>query len=142
MCHQKGSYTGDRKAEGYDRINAPAETDNDDRSEESGSPLGAVPHQLRGQLSSWRTTLVEGTAYDKCTGCSEIVSTITALVRCSGLIWGQVVNTYRENGFNMLLRAFNETDYLEKLTGLDELYKESEAKMEDLDWDEGSQGSF
>ena len=36
----------------------------------------------------------------------------------------------------MLLKAFNETDYLEKLTGLDLLHKESEAVMDDLDWDE------
>ncbi len=38
----------------------------------------------------------------------------------------------------MLLRAFNETDFLEKLTGLDELHKNSEALMESLDWEEGS----
>lgn len=42
----------------------------------------------------------------------------------------------------MLLRVFNEVDYLEKLTGLDQLHKESEELMESLDWEEGSEGSF
>jgi ubiquitin-like modifier-activating enzyme ATG7 len=42
----------------------------------------------------------------------------------------------------MLIKAFNESDYLERLTGLDELHKESEAIMGDLDWEEGSEGSF
>jgi ubiquitin-like modifier-activating enzyme ATG7 len=42
----------------------------------------------------------------------------------------------------MLLKVFNESDYLEKLTGLDELHKESEAIMNDLEWEEGSEGSF
>jgi ubiquitin-like modifier-activating enzyme ATG7 len=55
---------------------------------------------------------------------------------------GQVVEEYKKEGFKMMLRAFNDTDYLEKLTGLDELHKESEAIMDDVDWDEGSEGSF
>jgi ubiquitin-like modifier-activating enzyme ATG7 len=54
----------------------------------------------------------------------------------------QVVEAYREQGFEMLLQAFNHSDYLEKLTGLDELHKESEAIMNDLEWEEGSEGSF
>jgi ubiquitin-like modifier-activating enzyme ATG7 len=54
----------------------------------------------------------------------------------------QVVEEYKKEGFQMLLRAFNDSDYLEKLTGLDELHRESEAIMDDVDWDEGSEGSF
>ncbi len=54
----------------------------------------------------------------------------------------QVVDAYREEGFSMLLKAFNETDYLERLTGLDQLHKESESVMDDIDWEEGSEGSF
>ncbi|CAD6566603.1 MAG: Autophagy protein 7 [Tremellales sp. Tagirdzhanova-0007] len=106
-------------------INAPAETASDDRVEGSGSPLGTVPHQLRGQLSSWRTMLIEGAAYDRCTGCSKMV-----------------VEAYRKEGIDMLLKAFNDSDFLEKLTGLDELHKESEAAMDNIDWEEGSERSF
>ena len=36
----------------------------------------------------------------------------------------------------MLLQAFNDTAYLEKLTGLDQLYKESDELME-ADWGAG-----
>ena len=36
----------------------------------------------------------------------------------------------------MLLQAFNESDYLEKLTGLDKLHEEGEAALEAVDWDE------
>ena len=53
-----------------------------------------------------------------------------------------MVDTYKKEGSAMLLKAFNETDYLERLTGLDELHRQSEAIMDDVDWDEGSEGSF
>lgn len=38
-----------------------------------------------------------------------------------------------------MLRAFNESDFLEKLTGLDKLYEEGEAALENVDWEEGSE---
>jgi ubiquitin-like modifier-activating enzyme ATG7 len=44
---------------------------------------------------------------------------------------------YEEKGFDMLLKAFNENGYLEKLTGLDKLHEEGEAAIGDFDWDEG-----
>ena len=36
----------------------------------------------------------------------------------------------------MLLRAFNEGNYLEQVTGLDQLHKDSEAVLDDMEWDE------
>ena len=36
----------------------------------------------------------------------------------------------------MLLEAFNETGYLERLTGLDKLHSEGDAALEAVDWDE------
>lgn len=50
----------------------------------------------------------------------------------------QIVDEYRQNGFPMLLRAFNELDYLQKVTGLDQLYEEGEAALEAVEWDESS----
>jgi ubiquitin-like modifier-activating enzyme ATG7 len=53
------------------------------------------------------------------------------------------VDAYKTGGFPFLLRAFNEADFLEKLTGLDKLHEEGEAALEAVDWDESSQeGSF
>jgi ubiquitin-like modifier-activating enzyme ATG7 len=53
-----------------------------------------------------------------------------------------VIDAYKEEGFSMLLRVFNESDYLEKLTGLDQLYAEGEAVLEAVDWDESDEGSM
>ncbi|KAG9311965.1 hypothetical protein JVU11DRAFT_7235 [Chiua virens] len=83
------------------------------------SVLGLVPHQLRGFLAQFRTLLITGPAYDRCTGCSETV-----------------LRAYEEQGFPMLLRAFNETGYLEALTGLDQLYDEGDKVLESVDWEE------
>ncbi|KAH7920336.1 E1-like protein-activating [Leucogyrophana mollusca] len=85
----------------------------------SGSVLGLVPHQLRGFLAQFRNLPITGAAYDRCTGCSEIV-----------------LKAYEEQGFDVLLKAFNEPGYLETLTGLDKLYNEGDAAMESVDWDE------
>lgn len=40
----------------------------------------------------------------------------------------------------MLLKAFNEPKYLEQLTGLDQLYKEGEEALGDVEWMEGEEG--
>jgi len=60
-----------------------------------------------------------GTAYDKCTGCSETV-----------------LKAYENEGFEMLVKAFNDVKYLETLTGLDKLFGEGEAALEAVDWEE------
>lgn len=103
-------------------VHAPAERpDTMDINPTYTSPLGCVPHQLRGQMYQWKTQIVEGEAYDRCTACSDYV-----------------LNEYESKGFAFLRRVFNEKDYLEKVTGLDELYRESEKViegMEGLDWD-------
>ena len=85
--------------------------------------LGIVPHQLRGFLGQFRNMALVGAAYDKCTGCSETV-----------------IRAYEKDGFDMLLKAFNDTQYLECLTGLDKLFDEGEAVLESVDWDEGEDG--
>ncbi|CAE6461216.1 unnamed protein product [Rhizoctonia solani] len=101
-------------------LNAPAPKPGDESSE---SILGVVPHQLRGFLAQFSNKLITGAAYEKCTGCSETI-----------------LKEYESRGFEMALRAFNETGYLEKVTGLDKLYAESEAVMESVDWVEGEDG--
>lgn len=85
-----------------------------------GGILGMIPHQLRGFLAQYRSVPIVGAAYDKCTGCSETV-----------------ITAYETQGYGMLEKAFNETGYLEKLTGLDKLYEEATAVMENVDFGEG-----
>ncbi|KAG8950091.1 Autophagy protein 7 [Tulasnella sp. 424] len=91
----------------------------DTHSEEYNSVLGLVPHQMRGYLARFNTMLITGAAFGSCTGCSETV-----------------IKAYESEGFPMLLKAFNEVGYLEKLTGLDKLHSEGEAALEAVDWDE------
>jgi len=81
------------------------------------SILGLVPHQLRGSLSQFNNILITGAAYERCTGCSEIV-----------------IKEYESKGFEMLLQAFNDSDYLERLTGLDKLKAETDAMLEGVEW--------
>lgn len=97
------------------------ERDSDEQSGES--ILGTVPHQLRGFLGQFRNVPLVGAAYDKCTGCSETV-----------------IQAYEKGGFDMLLKAFNDTKYLESLTGLDRLFDEGEAALESVDWEEAEDG--
>ena len=105
-------------AEGSANSSILAQTD-----EDGGSCLGLVPHQLRGGLSSWKTTLIRGEAYPQCTACS----------------W-TVVQAYKEQGWAMLKKAFDETGFLERLTGLDKLQEESERRMRELEeMDEASE---
>ncbi|KAF8060911.1 hypothetical protein FPV67DRAFT_312395 [Lyophyllum atratum] len=98
----------------------PANQDPGSHSEDSGgSVLGLVPHQLRGFLAQFRNVHIVGAAYDRCTGCSETV-----------------LQAYEKEGFEMMLKAFNDLKYLPALTGLDKLYDEGEAALESIDWDE------
>ncbi|XP_006463040.1 hypothetical protein AGABI2DRAFT_194065, partial [Agaricus bisporus var. bisporus H97] len=103
-------------------INAPAPPLNQelgkvDEDDGTSSVLGSVPHQLRGFLAQFRNLQLVGPAYDKCTGCSETV-----------------LQAYEKDGFDMLLKAFNDQKYLESLTGLDKLG--DDAVLESVEWDE------
>ncbi len=83
------------------------------RSKESSS-LGSVPHQLRASLPMFRVDAMVGQAFDRCTACSETVH-----------------KAYRAEGFDFLLKAFNQATYLEDLTGLTQMHAETEAALED-----------
>lgn len=41
--------------------------------DQASSPLGAVPHQVRGFVAGFQQMLVGGVAFDKCTACSPVV---------------------------------------------------------------------
>ncbi|TBU55968.1 E1-like protein-activating [Dichomitus squalens] len=89
------------------------------------SILGLVPHQLRGFLAQFRNVPIVGAAYNRCTGCSE-----------------KVLETYEKEGFDMLLKAFNDTEYLPELTGLKQMYEETQAALENDDLADGEEDDF
>lgn len=127
------------------RLYAPAPTNPSSEEEGINGVLGLVPHQLRGFLGQFKTMPLVGAAYDKCTGCSETVRSFPyfPFILIFWMIWPsfsylilQVLKAYETQGFSMLLEAFNDTKYLEKLTGLDKLFDEGEAALESVDWDD------
>ncbi|RUS17502.1 Atg7ctd-Atg8-Mgatp complex [Endogone sp. FLAS-F59071] len=82
-----------------------------------GSPLGLIPHQIRGFLGTFSNMLIAGRAYDRCTACSS-----------------KVREAYEKNGFDFLRRAFDDPAYLEEVTGLAKLKEESDALLDADDW--------
>nr|QVX20062.1 ATG7 [Eriocheir sinensis] len=68
--------------------------------------LGPVPHSLRGFLGRHQLLTPASTAFDQCSGC------------CS-----QVLNAYKDEGFEFLLKVFNSTAYLEEVSGLNKLHQ-------------------
>lgn len=65
------------------------------------SELGIIPQQIRGDLSSFSMNVMLGQAFDKCVGCSK-----------------NVIEGYLANKHEFVLRACNEPDFLEELTGI------------------------
>jgi ubiquitin-like modifier-activating enzyme ATG7 len=89
---------------------------------EASTPLGLLPHQLRGSLPSFRTELLRGQAFSCCVACSA-----------------RAVGRYRADGFDFLLRAFREPGYLEEFSGLKALHAQAEAALEVWQGDDGSE---
>lgn len=87
---------------------APASSNKDTDDFDTPSPLGLVPHQIRGFLSRFQNVLPALERFDKCTACSDTV-----------------ISSYRAEGFEFLLKAFNMSTFLEDLTGLSKLYAET-----------------
>ncbi|GJE98792.1 E1-like protein-activating enzyme [Phanerochaete sordida] len=83
----------------------------------SGSVLGLVPHQLRGYLAEFRTVPLKGAAFSRCTGCGDAV-----------------LEAYERDAWALVRSACDETGFLEKLSGLDELYREGEEAIGDVEW--------
>lgn len=70
--------------------------------EDRGShPLGLVPHQIRGFLSSFQNIIVRGLSYNCCSACSV-----------------NVINEYKIGGWCFVKRALNEQGFVEELSGL------------------------
>ncbi|CAG8760257.1 3635_t:CDS:1, partial [Acaulospora morrowiae] len=84
----------------------------------ASSPLGIIPHQMRGFLNHFNNMIVIGQAYDQCTACSDFI-----------------INEYKTHDFEFLKRVFNSPTYLEEITGLTKLHQESE-DVGDFVWDD------
>ncbi|KAH6675596.1 autophagy-related protein-like protein 7 [Halenospora varia] len=81
-------------------------------------PLGIVPHQIRGFLSTFQNKIISGKSYDCCSACSP-----------------KIVSEYHRQGWEFVKRALTEKDYVTELSGLAEVQRAAEAAADNLDWD-------
>jgi ubiquitin-like modifier-activating enzyme ATG7 len=105
-------------------------------------PLGLVPHQIRGFLSSFQNKLISGQSYDCCSACSPKVRPSHNLSDYFPDIDNnpQIVEAYNKGGWDFIKRALTEKDYVTELSGLAEVHRQAEAAANDVDWDSGSEG--
>ncbi|KAG0254840.1 Autophagy protein 7 [Mortierella polycephala] len=83
------------------------------------SALGVLPHQIRGFLSRFKNLLISGQAYDRCTACSDAILT-----------------AYEQDGYDFLVKVFQDAKHLEDVTGLTKMKEEAEDL--DMEWMEES----
>ena len=75
------------------------------QTEDTGDhPLGIVPHQIRGFLSTFQNLVTSGKSYDCCSACSDTIT-----------------SAYTKDGWQFVKMALNEKDYVEELSGLKEV---------------------
>ncbi|KAL8772192.1 MAG: hypothetical protein Q9209_002627 [Squamulea sp. 1 TL-2023] len=67
-------------------------------------PLGVIPHQIRGFLSTFQNLVIKGNSYDCCSACST-----------------RIVGAYNADGWQFVKKALNEKGYVEDLSGLAEV---------------------
>jgi len=93
---------------------------------DSTSPLGVMPHQIRGSIVSYTMMTPTVPAFKYCTGCCD-----------------PVLDAYKKDWFSFLKNVCNCPDgsFLEDTAGLTAFRDEANEKMDDcLDWDEDSEG--
>ena len=82
-------------------------------------PLGIVPHQIRGFLSTFSNMNIIGKSYDCCSACSD-----------------KILDTYKTEGWGFVQKALNEKDYVEELSGLKDVQRAAEEAEADIDFSE------
>jgi ubiquitin-like modifier-activating enzyme ATG7 len=84
-----------------------------------GHPLGLVPHQIRGYVSTFQNLVIRGESYDSCSACSP-----------------KILDAYRQEGWGFVRRALLEKDYVAELSGLAEVQRRAEEMDANVDWEE------
>ena len=87
--------------------------------------LGTLPHQIRGNLSSFEQRVFETPAFRQCTACSHAVT--------------RAYSGDAEARWRFLLAAFCEGKSLEELTGLSQLHASADAGWDEMSDDEGGE---
>jgi len=67
-------------------------------------PLGIVPHQIRGFLSTFQNMVISGKSYDCCSACSD-----------------KITSLYQKDEWEFVKKALNEKGFVEEVSGLAEV---------------------
>lgn len=68
------------------------------------SVLGPIPHSIRGFLWSYQNVVPTCTKFSQCIACSD-----------------SILQKYRDEGTEFLMKVINNAKYLEEVTGLEQL---------------------
>lgn len=82
-------------------------------------PLGLIPHQIRGFLSTFQNMNIAGKSYNCCSACSD-----------------KIIDAYKAEGWAFVQKALNEKGFVEELSGLAEVQRIAEAASADVEWDD------
>eukprot|EP00455_Lapot_gusevi_P001285 TRINITY_DN10527_c0_g1_i3.p1 TRINITY_DN10527_c0_g1~~TRINITY_DN10527_c0_g1_i3.p1 ORF type:complete len:104 (-),score=16.30 TRINITY_DN10527_c0_g1_i3:192-503(-) len=82
------------------------------------TPLGVIPHQLRGNVYTYGLNTLYGRQYDKCTACSEAI----------------LKHVRGKEGYDFLIKCLNDPQLMEEVTGLKAEKDAVAAKY--ADWDD------
>lgn len=86
------------------------------------SPLGIIPQQIRGDLSTFSQSVMYGECFNKCVGCSA-----------------KIIEAYEAGAKPFLLESCNNANYLEDLTGItamnEAINMDDIEAFDDLDFD-------
>jgi ubiquitin-like modifier-activating enzyme ATG7 len=85
-------------------------------------PLGQLPHQLRGFLSSWSVLPIVGQPYPQCSACSD-----------------SIVEAYQKGGWDFVKKAIGEKGYVEEISGLAEVQRTAALAEAEIDWEENDE---
>ncbi|MCJ1249234.1 Autophagy protein 7 [Trapelia coarctata] len=106
-------------------LSAPAPDPDPEKRETGEHPLGIVPHQIRGFLSTFQNMVINGRSYDCCSACSD-----------------KITGRYLKDGWGFVKKALNEKGFVEEVSGLAEVQRAAERATADVDWDDDDQGGL
>lgn len=93
-------------------VNVNSGSTDDKGVDSSSAPLNSgagIPHQIRGFLGTFESLKISGTSYSSCSACSSAVR-----------------KEWSENGWEFVKKALNDPMYVEELSGLAEIKRQTE----------------